>query len=60
MNSLLETLNEWEVDVKVVDKRTGMIKFPSIIDDNIVLASGKTLRPYQAFAVKTVVDNHLS
>ena len=54
---VIETLNEWEVDVKVVDKRAGMIKFPSISDDKIVLASGKTLRPYKAFAVKTVVDN---
>ena len=54
---VVDILSEWEVDVKVVDKRAGMLKFPSITDNKIVLASGKTLRPYQAFAVKTVVDN---
>ena len=54
---VVETLKEWEIDVKIVDKRTGMIKFPSITEDEIVLSSGKTLRDYQASAVKTVVDN---
>ena len=54
---VVETLNEWEIDVKIVDKRAKMIKFPSITENEIVLASGKTLRDYQASAVKTVVDN---
>jgi superfamily II DNA or RNA helicase len=57
LQEVIDALNEWEVEVKTVDKRTGMVKFPNLATEEIVLSSGKTLRNYQVDAVKSVINN---